>query len=86
MDVEFINLSSDPNFKNARYALEFVIVSEDPSNATMTITSRKSLDDENAPGVFTVRFSGVFLLLNGIVKILIFINLFFNVWNREKLG
>jgi hypothetical protein len=35
--------------------MEVLIASSDKADTTATIVSRKSLDDEHSPGVFTVR-------------------------------
>lgn len=53
-------LKTDSGFSNSRFAVEVLIASSDKPNSTATIVSRKSLDDEHSPGVFTVRMFLVF--------------------------
>ncbi|XP_049791117.1 glycosylated lysosomal membrane protein-like [Schistocerca nitens] len=54
VDMVFDRLTTDPSFNNSRFAVEFVIVSQDQRNGTMIVDVRKSLDDEHTPGVFTL--------------------------------
>lgn len=51
------NLFSNSGYNQTRWALQMVLVSTDPRNSSLEIESRKNLDDENSPGVFTVRYN-----------------------------
>lgn len=55
-DVVFDGLRVNSSFKNARFAAEFVIVSDDPktNNQSFSVHSKKSLDDEHTPGIFEI--------------------------------
>lgn len=59
------NLLSDSGFNQTRWALEMVLISTDPRNSSLEIESRKNLDDEHSPGVFTVRWSKFKTKLSG---------------------
>lgn len=47
-------LSTNSGFEHSRWALKFIIVSSDIKNQTLEVDSRKNVNDENSPGVFTV--------------------------------
>ncbi|CAH1402711.1 unnamed protein product [Nezara viridula] len=53
IDIQFENLSTTKHFKS-RFALGLALVSSDSANSTMHLHSRKSLDDEHSPGIFTI--------------------------------
>lgn len=52
----FDRLQVNSSFKNARFAAEFVIVSQESkfNNQSFTVHSKKSLDDEHTPGIFEI--------------------------------
>ncbi|XP_031636232.1 glycosylated lysosomal membrane protein B-like [Contarinia nasturtii] len=56
VDMEFIDLiPSDTKFESIRIAAEFVLVADSETTKTpFTINKRKTVDDENTPGVFTL--------------------------------
>jgi hypothetical protein len=64
VDLVLDKLKTNSGFSSSRYALGVLIASSDKANTTATIISRKSLDDEHSPGVFTVRMFLVFLRLD----------------------
>uniref|UniRef100_A0A1B6MIL6 Uncharacterized protein n=2 Tax=Graphocephala atropunctata TaxID=36148 RepID=A0A1B6MIL6_9HEMI len=41
-------------YTNSRFGLHLVTVSSDSTNGTVTVRPRKTLDDDHAPGVFTM--------------------------------
>lgn len=55
-DLVFDGLRVNSSFKNARFAVEFVVVSDETKsmNQSFTIHSKKSLDDEHTPGIFEI--------------------------------
>lgn len=53
IDIQLEKLSTTKHFKS-RFALGLALVSSDSVNGTMHLDSRKSLDDEHSPGIFTV--------------------------------
>ena len=53
IDVQLEKLPTTSQFRS-RFAIGLVLISSDPANATIYQESRKSLDDEHSPGVFTV--------------------------------
>ena len=63
VDLILDHLKTNSNFTKSRFALDVLLVSNDNPNSTAIIESRKSLDDENTPGVFTVSmYLFIFLL------------------------
>jgi len=54
VDLVLDQLNTNSSFTNSRFALEILLASSDTVNATATIVSRKSLDDEHSPGIFTL--------------------------------
>lgn len=53
IDIQLEKLSTTKHFKS-RFALGLALVSSDSVNGTMHLDSRKSLDDEHSPGIFTI--------------------------------
>jgi hypothetical protein len=60
VDLMLDKLKTNSSFSSSRFALGVLIASSDKANTTSTIISRKSLDDEHSPGIFTVRICLVF--------------------------
>jgi hypothetical protein len=60
VDLMLDKLKTNSSFSSSRFALGVLIASSDKANTTSTIMSRKSLDDEHSPGIFTVRICLVF--------------------------
>lgn len=54
VDMEFVNLKTDPSFKQPRLAAEIVFIADESitANQTYTISKRRTLDDEHTPGIF----------------------------------
>ncbi|GLH13426.1 Glycosylated lysosomal membrane protein [Gryllus bimaculatus] len=54
--VDFVidGLTTEPSFSNSRFALELVLLGSDQTASNIQIVERQSLDDEHAPGVFTL--------------------------------
>lgn len=52
----FNGFRANSTFKAPRFAAEFVMVSEESKNASqsLTIHSKKSIDDEHTPGIFEI--------------------------------
>lgn len=63
VDLVFDKLNTNSSFTNSRFALEILLASSDTVNTTATIISRKSLDDEHSPGVFTVREFSLLIII-----------------------
>ncbi|XP_071449818.1 glycosylated lysosomal membrane protein B-like [Hetaerina americana] len=56
LDIVINNLETNPNYTCSRFAFELIFVSQEKNdNKTFQILTRKSLDDEHTPGVFTVK-------------------------------
>ncbi|KAG8222481.1 hypothetical protein J437_LFUL000843 [Ladona fulva] len=55
LDISINNFETNPKFNSSRFAFGLVLFSQDnKKNETFKIISRKSLDDEHTPGVFTM--------------------------------
>lgn len=52
IDLVIDGLSTQYN--NSRFGLHLITLSSDSPNKTVKVESRKTLDDQHAPGVFTV--------------------------------
>lgn len=55
-DLVLDGLRVNSSFQSARFAAEFVMVSEESKykNQSLTVHSKKSLDDEHTPGIFEI--------------------------------
>ncbi|XP_069697302.1 glycosylated lysosomal membrane protein B-like [Periplaneta americana] len=54
VDLILDKLKTDSNFTSSRFAVEVILASSDQNNSSASLVSRKSLDDEHSPGVFTL--------------------------------
>lgn len=54
VDLVLDKLKTNSSFSSSRFAVGVLIASSDKANTTATIISRKSLDDEHSPGIFTL--------------------------------
>ncbi|KAJ9584542.1 hypothetical protein L9F63_021113, partial [Diploptera punctata] len=54
VDLVIETLKTNSSFTNSRYAIDVILASNDNASSTVVLESKKSLDDENSPGVFTV--------------------------------
>ncbi|XP_046399881.1 glycosylated lysosomal membrane protein A-like [Ischnura elegans] len=56
MDIVVNNLGTNPDYTSSRFAFELVVISQElkGNSKSFKILTRKSLDDEHTPGVFTV--------------------------------
>lgn len=52
MDITLENMPT--SFEKSRYGISLVTISSDPSNSTMVLNVKKTLDDEHDPGVFSI--------------------------------
>lgn len=62
--VELENLQSNSGFNQSRFAVKMILISGDSRNSSSKIVMRKNLDDENSPGVFSVRTDKFFFIRN----------------------
>lgn len=54
VDLTLDKLKTNSNFTNSRFAVEVILASSDRNGSSASLESRKSLDDEHSPGVFTL--------------------------------
>lgn len=63
IEIELENIEMDKAFNSSRFAVEVLLISPRGSNYSLDATSKRSLDDEYAPGVFEVSWSWMYKIV-----------------------
>ncbi len=66
MEFSLRNMATNSSFKQSRFAAEITLAANETADSTVFPTAYSGLDDERAPGVFTVSlyFNMYCLVLN----------------------